>query len=104
MNPHGTCTCHAQQWPTPPSYPSIIVEDKNLSIIPFDINLPSDVPQYICISYVWGSCQVSNTIYPTVTMSDCTLPAVAAAIQNCDPDHSASMIWIDAFSVPTEPL
>jgi Heterokaryon incompatibility protein (HET) len=37
-------------------------------------------------------------------MSDRTLPAIAATIHNHDPDHSAQMIWIDAFCVPTEPL
>jgi hypothetical protein len=36
-------------------------------------------------------------------MSDHTL-AVIAAIRNHDPGHSASMIWIDAFCVPIEPV
>jgi Heterokaryon incompatibility protein (HET) len=83
----------------------IVVEDKQLSMTgPLDINSSSDVPQYICISYAWGSGRVPNPIHPTVKMSDRTLPAVIAAIRNNDPNHSASMIWIDALCVPVEPL
>jgi hypothetical protein len=48
--------------------------------------------------------QVGLLIHPTVEMSDHTLPAITAAIRNHDPDHSASMIWIDAFCMPIEPL
>jgi hypothetical protein len=36
-------------------------------------------------------------------MLDCTISAVTAAIRNHDPDHSALMIWIDAFCIPIEP-
>ena len=84
--------------------PSIFLEDKHWSITePLDISSPSKVPQYICISYVWGSGRVPNPIHPTIHMSDHTLPAITAAIRNHDPDHSASMIWIDAFCVPIDP-
>jgi Heterokaryon incompatibility protein (HET) len=91
--------------PDPYSRPLVIAGDKHLSITgPLDISSSSDVPPYICISYVWGSGRVPNPMHPTVKMSDRTLPAVAAAIQNHDPNHSARMIWIDAFCVPIEPL
>lgn len=88
-----------------PDRSSIILEDRYWSVTePLDINSPADLPDYICISYVWGSGRVPNPIHPTVQMSDHTLPAVIAAIRNHDPDHSASMIWIDAFCVPIEPV
>jgi hypothetical protein len=92
--------------PDPPSdRPFIVLEDKYWSITePLDINPPSDVPQYICISYVWGSGRIPNPIQTTIEMSHHTLPVVIAAIRNHDPDHSVSMIWIDAFCMPIEPV
>jgi hypothetical protein len=89
----------------PHDLPSIVLEERHWTITePLDISSPSDIPQYICISFVWGSGRTSNPIHPTVEMSDHTLPAITAAIRNHDPDHSASMIWIDAFCMPIEPL
>ena len=88
-----------------PGYHLVVVGDKHFSMTErLDISASSIIPPYICISYVWGPGRVPNPIHPTVTMSDRTLPAIAAAIQNYDPNHSARMIWIDAFCVPIEPL
>jgi hypothetical protein len=88
----------------PHDLPSIVLEERHWTLTePLDITSPSDVPQYICISFVWGSGRTPNPIHPTVEMSDRTISAVTAAIRNHDPDHSASMIWIDGLCMPIEP-
>src|ERR1700729_187820 len=42
MNPHGTRTCHAQQWPTPPSY---ILSQTGLTMDPTKVQTIQDWPE-----------------------------------------------------------
>ncbi|KAK1753279.1 hypothetical protein QBC47DRAFT_404636 [Echria macrotheca] len=58
------------------------------------------LPQYTFISYVWGQGRVPNPYYPhvgPVQLSDRTLPALTAAVNNF-PDSTG--FWIDAFCIP----
>lgn len=90
--------------PEPHGRPSIFLEEKYWSVTePLDTSSPSDLAEYICISFVWGSGRTFNPLHPAVEMSDHTIPAVTAAIRNRDPDLSVSKIWIDAFCMPIEP-
>jgi len=61
-----------------------------------DVSRPENIPQYICVSYIWGSGRVPNPLYETSVMSDQTLPALVAAMGN----SNCSSFWIDAFCIP----
>ena len=54
---------------------------------------------FMCVSYIWGSGRVPNptTIGPQ-EISDNTIPALTAAMQNTD----ITAFWIDAFCIPTQ--
>ncbi|KAI0050548.1 hypothetical protein FA95DRAFT_1536012 [Auriscalpium vulgare] len=66
---------------------------------PLDILSPNaTVPDYTCVSYVWGpeSERLQNAIHPSVLMSTHTLPALRAATRAV----GGGGFWMDAFSVP----
>jgi Heterokaryon incompatibility protein (HET) len=60
------------------------------------LNISDSLPEYTCISYVWGSGRVPHPLTTAVKISDHTLPALAAAIRN----HDCRRFWIDAFCIP----
>ncbi|TCD60855.1 hypothetical protein EIP91_009404 [Steccherinum ochraceum] len=64
----------------------------------FDIHQDT-IPEYACVSYVWGSGRAENPIHPSISMSDRTLPVLSAAIRNTE----FEAFWVDAFCVPTDP-
>ncbi|OCH90437.1 hypothetical protein OBBRIDRAFT_776951 [Obba rivulosa] len=66
---------------------------------PLDIE-SATIPPYVCISYTWGDQRDRNPLRPTVEMSINTLRVVRAVVSQ----FSGKAIWIDAFSIPTDPL
>jgi hypothetical protein len=71
------------------------LEGMQLSLTePLDIS--NDLPEYTCISYVWGSGRVPHPLTTAFMISDHTLPALAATIRN----HDFRRFWIDAFCIP----
>jgi len=71
-----------------------------LSLIKLSIsaNNTAPIPDYICVSYVWGSDRIANPVQVGPEMiSTNTLPALSAAMHNTN--HKA--FWIDAFCIPT---
>ncbi|EIW55339.1 uncharacterized protein TRAVEDRAFT_60462 [Trametes versicolor FP-101664 SS1] len=81
-----------------PNAYTISIDGKHWTLSePLDINSET-LPQYVCVSYVWGSGRVPNPVHPSIEMSDRTLAAFAATAR-CIPRRP---IWIDAFCVPTE--
>ncbi|KAI9853646.1 MAG: hypothetical protein M1813_002037 [Trichoglossum hirsutum] len=60
------------------------------------LDLSGDIPEYTCISYVWGSGRVPHPITAEPKISKRTLPALAATIRN----HDCRFFWIDAFCIP----
>lgn len=55
-------------------------------------------PEYVCVSYIWGSQRTTNPFQPGPRLiSINTLPALAAAMY----DTNSKAIWIDAFCIPT---
>ena len=55
-------------------------------------------PDYVCVSYIWGSQRTTNPFQPEPQLiSINTLPALAAAMYNT----SSKAFWIDAFCIPT---
>jgi hypothetical protein len=82
-----------------PLHGSITVEGRHWSVTePYDISNWAAIPEYTCISYVWGSGRVQNPLDPTVEMSNHTLPSLAAAVSN----NLGAAFWIDAFCIPTD--
>lgn len=76
--------------------PVIFLSNRRWSVTePLDMT-SRNVPQYACISYVWGSGRLANSFHPSAKMSDHTLPALTAAMR----DPSLTAFWIDAFCVP----
>ncbi|KAL4253784.1 hypothetical protein ABKN59_002982 [Abortiporus biennis] len=67
---------------------------------PYDIYF-DEIPEYGCISYVWGPDRADNPIHPNIPMSTHTLPALCAVIRN---DESLNAVWMDVFCVPSDPL
>jgi hypothetical protein len=61
-----------------------------------DVSRPEKLPPYICVSYVWGSGRAPNPLHEASVMSDQTIPALVAAMENSD----CSSFWIDAFCIP----
>jgi hypothetical protein len=54
------------------------------------------IPNFTCISYVWGHAREPNSFHPGELMSSNTIPALSSAIT-----HSiTSAFWIDALCVP----
>jgi hypothetical protein len=60
------------------------------------VSRPKAIPRFICVSYIWGSGRAPNSLHDTSVMSDQTLPALVAAIEN----SNCSAFWIDAFCIP----
>jgi hypothetical protein len=56
------------------------------------------IPQYACVSYVWGANRIENPLFPTHLMSDQTIPALQAVISVTSSEISA--FWVDAFCIP----
>ncbi|KAI0275124.1 hypothetical protein BC834DRAFT_965561 [Gloeopeniophorella convolvens] len=85
----------------PPNHPgpSLDLEGQRWSITdPLDIvSDGTQVPEYTCISYVWGPGRVDNPL-SSVRMSDHTLPALRAALRN----HPCRLFWQDVFCVPQD--
>lgn len=78
---------------------SITLEGRQWRLTPpLDISDESTIPEFICISYLWGLGRSPNSFDEGRLMSDQTLPALAAVIRN----SSASAFWIDVFCVPAE--
>lgn len=80
--------------------PSLVVEGCTWSLTqPLDI-ISDSIPEYGCVSYVWGQGREPNPIHQSAEMSDHTVPSLAAAIR-----HSPVLaFWMDAFSVPADPV
>lgn len=83
----------------PSSGNSISVEGRQWHLTePLDISDSSRVPEYICISYRWGSGRCPSPLDKRRLISDQTLPALGAAVRS----FPASAFWIDVFCVPDE--
>src|SRR5271168_1352199 len=55
-----------------------------------------ELPNFTCISYVWGQAREPNPFHPGELMSSNTSPALSSAMT-----HSAGpAFWIDALCVP----
>ncbi|KAL3264729.1 hypothetical protein ABHI18_000434 [Aspergillus niger] len=71
---------------------------------PWDLSNQSAIPDFACISYVWGpkSQHIANSLHQGRKMSPWTLPSFAAAISLAATTKSAEVaaFWIDAFCVP----
>lgn len=61
-----------------------------------DVSRLDTLPEFVCVSYVWGSGRTANPLYNTSVMSDQTLPALVAAMEN----SNCSAFWIDALCIP----
>lgn len=88
--------------PVSPVKPHIEIDGVSWCIsgpLDFDAS-PSQIPEYACVSYVWGSDRLPNPFYPQVSMSTHTLPALAASIRF--PRTGSRAFWIDAFCIPIE--
>ena len=66
---------------------------------PYDISDWSSIPEYTCVSYVWGSGRTPHPLHRGFDISDNTLPSLAAAISS---SHLGSAFWIDAFCIPND--
>ena len=66
-----------------------------LTNVPMDGDA-DDLPDYVCISYRWGSGRVPNPLDPSMDMAAQTIPALVATLR----DTSANAYWIDALCVP----
>jgi Heterokaryon incompatibility protein (HET) len=58
----------------------------------------TDIPEYTCVSYVWGSGRRVNPLNKNLSISDKTILALEATIKTQRP----KAIWIDALCVPPE--
>ncbi|RDK36531.1 hypothetical protein M752DRAFT_271519 [Aspergillus phoenicis ATCC 13157] len=71
---------------------------------PWDLSSQSAIPDFACISYVWGpkSQHIANSLHQGRKMSPWTLPSFAAAISLAATTKSAEVaaLWIDSFCVP----
>lgn len=65
---------------------------------PYSTGTEDAIPNYACVSYVWGAGRLANPLFPHHLMSDQTLPALQAVIRAASPDILA--YWVDAFCVP----
>ena len=77
---------------------TLFIAGRTLHLIHFPNIATHPCPQYVCVSYIWGSERVPNslTVGPQQLSSN-TLPALQAALSSSD----ASAFWIDAFCIPT---
>jgi hypothetical protein len=55
-----------------------------------------EIPNFTCISYVWGLAREPNPFHPGELMSSNTIPALSSAITHA----TTSSFWIDALCVP----
>lgn len=79
---------------------SITLEGEQWSLTD-SLDIYSDaIPEYACVSYVWGTGRADNPIHSNLLMSDRTLTVLCAAIKN----SSFEAFWIDAFCVPSDPV
>ena len=67
---------------------------------PYDISDWSAIPEYTCVSYVWGSGRTPHPLHRGFDISVNTLPSLAAAISS-QPELGTAF-WIDAFCIPTD--
>lgn len=81
-------------------HPSVLLDGQQWTLSePLDI-YSDDIPEYGCISYVWGPGRMPNSIYPELQMSHHTLHSLSAAIRH----SNLTAFWIDSFSLPTDPV
>jgi Heterokaryon incompatibility protein (HET) len=80
--------------------PSFELEGRQWSVTqPLDIvSEGAQIPEYTCVSYVWGSGRAPNPMSSVVMMSDHTLPALRTVLRN----HPCRKIWQDIFCVPID--
>ncbi len=57
----------------------------------------AEVPEYVCISYSWGSGRTANPLEVGQSISDRAIPAIDATIKALQP----GAIWIDSLCVPS---
>jgi hypothetical protein len=75
------------------------VDNRHWSLTaPYDITNWTAVPEYTCISYIWGSGRASHPLDLGFDISDNTLPSLSAAISN----NLGVAFWIDAFCIPAD--
>lgn len=82
----------------PPAVPSPLEGRQWCLTPPLNISDRSSIPEFICISYLWGQGRSPNPFWNGTLMSDQTLPAVAAVMRNC----SSTAFWTDSFCVPAD--
>lgn len=58
----------------------------------------TDLPEYTCISYVWGTGRTVNPLNKNLVISDKTILALEVVIKTQQP----KAIWVDALCVPSE--
>ena len=81
----------------PRSQPSLLLEGRHWKLSqPLDLENDEQLPQFACVSYVWGSGREPHALVDGLTMSTHTCPSLAAAIRA----GSCNAFWTDVFCVP----
>lgn len=82
-----------------PSYPPTVeLEGIRWTITDYAPFSLDEIPEFVCVSYSWGSGKTTNPFAPRESISDRTIPVLEAAIRAVRP----AAIWIDGFCVPDQ--
>lgn len=87
------------QTPSHESAIPLVIDGKRWYISqPLDISQQNQIPDYVCVSYVWGLHRIPDPLASQRNISSHTLPALSAAMRT-SPQRA---FWIDAFCIPEE--
>ena len=82
--------------------PTIRLDGKSWRLsAPLDVFSPDALPNFICISYVWGQGKAPSPFEANRSISDQTMAALEAAMA-ATRDSETQAFWIDAMCVPAD--